>query len=94
MEHFQAVEAVLNAIFIHIAARTGCQPQHAVRVSEDICHTLKCCRDACGCFMPKSRRPRARDKGCCMQGGFAGLMLRLKADGHDKLDLYGPPGLL
>lgn len=29
-----------------------------------------------------------------MQGGFAGLMLRLKADGHDKIDLYGPPGLL
>lgn len=31
---------------------------------------------------------------CWMQGGFAGLMLRLKADGHDKIDLYGPPGLL
>ncbi len=28
----------------------------------------------------------------CLQGGLAGLMMRLKQDGHGKIELHGPPG--
>ncbi|KAK9822566.1 hypothetical protein WJX74_005522 [Apatococcus lobatus] len=44
-----------------------------------------------------SARLRAVFATSCQQqslGGFAGLMMRLKADGHDKIDLFGPPGTI